>query len=310
MYDFVLNHLLATMPQTSAFAQSDTLFGFLLTIFLFVKSDIKTTLIPVTILCVSSAPLCTPDRIFPLVWWIFLHLLQFDTSNQIQDVEEDAKNKPIRPLPAGRISLRHATILRWSLVPACWIVSVLHGGPVLFSSVALVLFTILYNELQANRHWLTKNIVTAIGFASFEVGGMLIAGCDTLRLDAVGCLSVAISTAVFATTIHTQDFKDEAGDRLIGRMTLPIVSPQVGRASILPLLAMWSIALSFVWQLTWAGTILLLCFSVLIGVRFMLLRSRVADQTSFLLYNMWLSVVHMLPGYWRYLRYQDDPFII
>ncbi|KAG2141128.1 UbiA prenyltransferase family [Suillus bovinus] len=291
--------------RTSAFALRDTLFGFLLTIFLFVKSDIKTTLIPITILSISSAPLCTPNRIFPLVWWIFLHLLQFDTSNQIQDVEEDAKNKPIRPLPAGRISLRHATILRWGLVPACWIGSVLHGGPVLFSSVTLVLFTILYNELQAHRHWLTKNIVTALGFASFEVGGTLIAGCDTSRMDAVGCLSVVISTAVFATTIHTQDFKDEEGDRLMGRTTLPIVSPQVGRASILPLLAIWSIVVSFVWELTWAWTILLLCLSVLIGTRFLLLRSRTADQTSFLLYNVWLSAVHMLPGYWRYFRYQD-----
>lgn len=305
MYTLFLNRLLAMMRQTSAFAQSNTVVGFLVTIFLFVKSDIKTTLIPITILSASSAPLCTPDRIFPVVWWIFLHLLQFDTSNQIQDVEEDAKNKPIRPLPAGRISLSHATILRWGLVPACWIISVLHSGPVLFSSIALVLFTILYNELQGHRHWLTKNIVTAIGFASFEVGGTFIAGCDARHIDAVGRLSIAISTAVFATTIHTQDFKDEEGDRLTGRMTIPIVSPQVGRASVLPLLSMWSIALSFVWQLSWACTVLLLCFSVLIGSRFLLLRSRTADQTSFLLYNMWLSVIHILPGYWRYLRYQE-----
>jgi hypothetical protein len=111
-------------------------------------------------------------------------------------------------------------------------------------------------------------------------------GCDTLHMDAVGRLSIAISTAVFATTIHTQDFKDEEGDRLTGRMTIPIVSPQVGRASVLPLLSIWSIALSFVWQLSWACTVLLLCFSVLIGGRFLLLRSRTADQTSFLLYNV------------------------
>lgn len=111
-------------------------------------------------------------------------------------------------------------------------------------------------------------------------------GCDASHMDAAACLSVAISTAVFATTIHTQDFKDEEGDRLTGRMTLPIMSPQLGRASILPLLAFWSIAVSFVWQLTWAYSILLLCFSVLVGVRFLLLRNRAADQTSFLLYNV------------------------
>ncbi|OAX34007.1 hypothetical protein K503DRAFT_747963 [Rhizopogon vinicolor AM-OR11-026] len=287
--------------KTSALAKTDALFGFLLTLFWFVKSDIKTTLIPITILSLTSAPLCTTGRIFPVVWWIFLHLLQFDTSNQILDVEEDIKNKPFRPLPAGRISPRDATILRWSLVPICWISSVLHGGTVLFSSMLLVLFTIIYNELQGSRHWISKNLVTAMGFTTFEVGGTLIAGCNASHMDTVGRLSVAISTAVFATTIHAQDFKDETGDRLIGRMTLPVVSPQVGRASILPLLVMWSIALSFVWRLTWAGTIIFVCFALFVGLRFLLLRSMKADQTSFLLYNMWLSVVHLLPGYWRYI---------
>jgi len=86
------------------------------------------------------------------------------------------KNKPVRPLPAGRISLRNATILRWGLVPICWISSAFHGVPVLLSSMALVFFTIVYNELQASRHWITKNIVTAIGFTTFELGGTLIAG--------------------------------------------------------------------------------------------------------------------------------------
>jgi len=115
---------------------------------------------------------------------------------------------------------------------------------------------------------------------------MLIEGCDASHMDAVACLSVALSTAVFATTIHTQDFKDEEGDRLIGRVTLPIVFPKAGRASVLPILVMWSIALSFVWQLTWVGTILFASFALFIGLRFYFLRNTGADQTSFLLYNV------------------------
>lgn len=47
MYTLFLNRLLAMMRQTSAFAQSNTVVGVLVTIFLFVKSDIKTTLIPI-----------------------------------------------------------------------------------------------------------------------------------------------------------------------------------------------------------------------------------------------------------------------
>jgi hypothetical protein len=47
MYTLFSNRLFAMMRQTSAFAQSNTVVGFLVTIFLFVKSDIKTTLIPI-----------------------------------------------------------------------------------------------------------------------------------------------------------------------------------------------------------------------------------------------------------------------
>lgn len=93
------------------------------------------------------------------------------------DIEEDRQNKPDRPLPAGRISIRQAVILRWTLVPICFAVSALYSVQTVYASIALVTLTILYDELGAHAgHWSTRNIVNGAGFAAFEWGSTLVAG--------------------------------------------------------------------------------------------------------------------------------------
>lgn len=62
-------------------------------------------------------------------------------------------------------------------MPLCWMLSACYSRETLCASVALVALTVLYDELGAHAgHWLTRNTVNAMGFASFEVGASLIAG--------------------------------------------------------------------------------------------------------------------------------------
>jgi len=90
--------------------------------------------------------------------------------------EEDEKNKPDRPLPSKRLSLEQAIVLRWALVPSCWGLSLYYGYNVLYASIALVALTILYNELSTHSsNFITRNVVNAAGFASFEAGATLVA---------------------------------------------------------------------------------------------------------------------------------------
>lgn len=124
----------------------------------------------------SSAPLRTPHHLIHSLFWIWLHVLQFDVSNQALNPVEDEHNKRDRPLPAKRITLRNATILRWTLVPICWLLSACYGKYVVYSSLALVATTILHNELNAHRSLVGKNIATALVLACFEVGAILITG--------------------------------------------------------------------------------------------------------------------------------------
>ncbi|KIM78588.1 hypothetical protein PILCRDRAFT_11056 [Piloderma croceum F 1598] len=71
------------------------------TLFLFTKSDVKTTVIPVSVFAAAATPLVSFDCLPHVIFWVWLHLLQFDVSNQYLDPTEDALNKPDRPIPSG-----------------------------------------------------------------------------------------------------------------------------------------------------------------------------------------------------------------
>lgn len=110
------------------------------------------------------------------MFWIWLHLLHFNVANQIIDPQEDGKNKSSRPIPAGLITLEDALVLRWALIPICLALSACYSFQVFGLSLVLTLFIIFYNELKAHEHWISKNFITAVGYACFEIGSTLIAG--------------------------------------------------------------------------------------------------------------------------------------
>ena len=155
------------------------------------------------------------------IFWLWLHLLQFNVSNQSLNPKEDEQNKCWRPIPAKRVSLRQARILRWLLIPACIAVSCLYSRQIIAASISLITFTIIYNELAGHTHWLVRNVVNACGAASFEVGTTLLACAYTLdfkllssdlfaarrpdSLDSVAILSILLSAGINATTIQAQD---------------------------------------------------------------------------------------------------------
>jgi hypothetical protein len=144
-------------------------------------------------------------------------------------------------------------------------------------------------------------------------------------MDSVALLAVAISAGIFATTIQTQDFQDCDGDRRIGRQTLPIIVPQLARYTLLPILSVWSIGLSVLWNLSAPIAGAFLGLALLVALRFITLRDVKSDQVSYYIYNVcftspilagnasadvlsfffckiWLSAAHSLPGYWHMSR--------
>ena len=130
-------------------------------------------------LAAASAPLSDLSRLPHVVFWVWLHVLQFDVSNQTMDPDEDEMNKRDRPLPAKRITLQQALFFCWLLVPVCWAWSAWYSVEALYASIALVALTVIYDELGAHRgHWIVRNLVNALGFCSFETGATLVAGAS------------------------------------------------------------------------------------------------------------------------------------
>ncbi|KLO12994.1 hypothetical protein SCHPADRAFT_874683 [Schizopora paradoxa] len=266
------------------------------TLFLFTKSDIKTTVIPITVLAAASAPLRNVLHLPHVIFWTWVHVLQFDVSNQTLNPEEDEHNKRDRPLPAKRITHQNALILRWILVPTCWTLSACYSLETFYASIALVALTIIYDELGAHSgHWVIRNLVNALGFVSFEVGASLIAGNNRRSLDSIARISILCSAGIFFTTIQSQDFKDVEGDALIGRKTIPIVHPKFAAPTLALALLIWSALLAYVWQMDVLTAIPACALSLWVGVCFVTSKRVEEYQRSFYIYNVWLTAMHALP---------------
>lgn len=154
--------------------------------------------------------------------------------NQIYDLEIDRINKPKRPLPSGRLSIRQAwtytaityaaaLLLAWLVVPASGAGATIAGAHECFWLVAVaVVCTFIYSvpPLRTKRLGIWANITIAIPRGTLlKVAGWssvkTIAGVEPWYIGAIFGLFL-----LGATT--TKDFADMEGDRLGGCRTLPI----------------------------------------------------------------------------------------
>lgn len=115
---------------------------------------------------------------------------------------------------------------------------------------------------------------------------ILFQGNNFHSIDSISWWSCFCSAGIFATTIQAQDFKDTVGDKLIGRKTLPIVYPDIARPTLMLSLAIWSIGLSLLWQLSAQTALAFNILGMAVGGRFISKTNCKADQRSFYLYNV------------------------
>lgn len=176
------------------------------TIHLFVQADYKTVMLPVarilfsllsfsdsylnsrfqTFLSYFAAPHTSPNYFALSVAWAFLQLLYFCIANQVFAPEEDALNKPWRPIPAGRISIRAANILRAVVLPICIALSWNWG--VLPQCIVLVALGSIYNDFNFGAHWAPRQASIAVMYGTLNSGAARVA-CDSKpsSLDITRC---------------------------------------------------------------------------------------------------------------------------
>ena len=99
-------------------------------------------------------------------------------------------------------------------------------------------------------------------------------------------ISFAINALIIVSTIYAQDFRDEVGDKRMGRRTIPILWPEGSRIGIFMILVAWSVGLSWMCELGSYFAVPFCLLAMFVGSRFFRKRSAEADQRSYRYYNV------------------------
>jgi 4-hydroxybenzoate polyprenyltransferase len=259
----------------------------------FIRYDFSSTVIPATLFVVAAARdhgSIDPTTLALASLYFGLYVFTFAVSNQLIGLEEDRRNKPDRPLPAGMITLRGA-FARWAiamvLFPALGAVLGIAHWALLWQ-----LCFCLYNFGGFARHWATKSLIMGLGLiAQLAAAWNVIGPLPDLAWRWIGGL--AVIALVFC---NIQDLRDVAGDGALGRRTLPIIyglrrschGLALLFALVLPVLTrLWLFAPLPSTPLAWAFEALLSGLSVLIAVRLVLDQRPRALHRTYMLFTYW-----------------------
>ncbi|KAH8785237.1 UbiA prenyltransferase family [Diaporthe sp. PMI_573] len=286
------------------------------TLWLFTFSDLKTIAIPSTVAGISNAvaaPLygiATAHHPLHVIWraplvflWVWMNLLPFDINNQRTPpaISEDSINKPWRPIPQRRLSPVQAKAAMLCLYVVAQLVSLkVEGG--LRQGIVLVLLGTWYNNFGgADSHPIIRNMINALGYLCFISGAMEVALGGPIPLSASGPQSrllwwFGVLGGMILTTVHAQDMSDQEGDALRGRRTIPLViGDGPARWTIATSMMVWGLLCPAMWRGSALSWVLTVGLSILVGARTLARRSVSSDKRTFVIWNIWVSTLYILP---------------
>lgn len=204
------------------------------TLYLFTSDQILDTVIPGTIfggltaLSGSTVDLPSQDawdicRRLPWVsFWLWLVVLQFCVQNQRskESAQEDLVNKPWRPVPSGRITYEQAgKLLAATNIFALVLSSRLNVVPIFVIYLPLITW---YNDYGGGDYsGIIRNLFCGAGFSCYFSGALsIMIGSDIIMSSAAWKWTAVYAFGIVASTIQTQEFRDQTGDVARGRGTL------------------------------------------------------------------------------------------
>ncbi|KAJ3489354.1 hypothetical protein NLI96_g2184 [Meripilus lineatus] len=256
------------------------------TLYLFTKSDIKTTILPDLCIAISLTRQTSHVHILNTVLWIWILLLAFCVSNQasIQSVVEDTINKPWRPIPSSRVTIDQARTLRWILVIINLIFSTYHGN--LKAAAIFLSADFAYNDLGLSAWWFTKSLLNAVGYASFQYGAVIVASGSNGFVHPKATEAVLTFCLLILTTIQAQDFYDAKGDGAGGRQTIVTLYPALSRALTAIAITAWAVVLPIFWGIAFVPSMVFTLLGTFVAGRFTVPGDQKADEASYLHYNV------------------------
>lgn len=184
---------------------------------------------------VLSAPISPPVLLyrFPrLVIWLSLYVYSFNLWNQIIGVSEDRLNKPDRPIPSGKVTPAGAR-RRAIVVVVAFLAIGMISPEVIVETICWIITTSWGCWASAANHWLGKNgVMMSIGTWALLSGAWKCLASYTPQTQGY-ILAFSLWTG---TMTNIQDMRDVAGDRAIGRKTMPIVYGDIAARRIITFL--------------------------------------------------------------------------
>jgi 4-hydroxybenzoate polyprenyltransferase len=102
--------------------------------------------------------------------------------------------------------------------------------------------------------------------------------------------------AVVASTGHSQDMADQAGDRLRNRKTVPLViGDPVARWTIAVPVAFWTVIAPRFLNLSIVGYLVPFAIGWTVILRTLIVRDVLGDMTTFQIWNLWMVNLYLLP---------------
>ncbi|KAE8151234.1 UbiA prenyltransferase family [Aspergillus avenaceus] len=273
----------------------------------FTESDFATFVLPnmgFGLLAALAAPSLTDCGDMLAVWPLltrglprmlvfnWANLLVFDLANQRlpESLQEDALNKPWRPLPKGRISPTATRRLLLGAVPAVFAISSALG--VGNESALILVLTWLYNDLRGGDE-LTRDLIIALGYSLFLASSLRIAIDPGVHFSGCGYRWLAMIGGVVLTTMHIQDLKDQVGDRARGRKTWPLVlGDKVSRWWIAGSVQFWSLACVIFWNLPLWVSMVPIGLGGCVGICVL---QKTGDARAWRLWCAWQVILYALP---------------
>jgi 4-hydroxybenzoate polyprenyltransferase len=285
------------------------------TLFLLTSDQVLDTVIPGTafglsaavsgpILNLPSQSIFTITQRLPAVWlWLWLMSLQFCLQNQwhTNSIEEDLINKPWRPLPAKRLTQKQAI---WLLLVTYVLNAVMswHLG-VLYIHFAWIILGTIYNDFSGGDHsgLLRNGFCGALGCCVYGSALSIALGHRVEMSWKAWQWTLMMTFGIIGTTIHTQDFRDEVGDRARGRKTLVLEMGRMPAAwSVIVAVAFWSVCAPLVFfESAWiTGTVLMVFAGHLVTVSFQTMGGFEAkrDRRMYKIWCLWIGICCGIPA--------------
>ncbi|KAI0543530.1 UbiA prenyltransferase family-domain-containing protein [Xylaria curta] len=302
-------------PQDNDTPRRRSILHHIYSVWLFTRSDLKTIVIPATLSGVFNTIFLflnvenqfevrwtqVPRQAIVALFWVWINLLPFNIDNQrrAEAIVEDMLNKPWRTMPSGRMTAMEAKILMFCLYVTALYISMRIGGTK--QCLTLMLLGFMYNELRlADRNWFSRNVINALGFYCFTSGALDVSLLSSAQVIPAARIQVflwlIVSGAVVLTTVQMQDMADQAGDDMRHRKTMPLsLGDSTTRWVTAVLVLIWSVLCPRFWSLGIGLSLSFGAFGSLISYRTLSFRSVLADERTFLLWNIWIAMVYSFP---------------